>query len=340
MNRKYDWKNVLPEAPAQFHQRICETLEALPQEKIVYKMSRKKYLIFVAVAVMIFSSLTVFAALKWNQRAIERFGVDEELQQSLSESGYSDQSMQSVEDNGLTITLKQTVQDENLIYILFQITAEQGVLTENNAMDYALNFSNGEDAYASITSGFADSIQQPETNSSREYEIWIQKNKDYNFKGASLSCNFSALRESDGKAGLVKDLTTGGWNFSIDLSANDSVSYTINRTVKLAGCDVMIYKLRLSPLSYSIYCDGEDVQALQEANGIHFNELDITYPLVINGVQYTDGTVLPQEVILMSEGFQEDNGDYTADGKFGSALDMSRIQAITLEGSEEVIVIK
>ncbi|TCL56959.1 uncharacterized protein DUF4179 [Kineothrix alysoides] len=340
MSKIYDWENVLPEVPAQFHNKICKALDSLPQEKRICRLSRKKYIIFVAAAVMLFSSLTVFAALKWNQRAIERFGADENLQQSLSESGYSDQSVQSVSDSGITITLEQTIQDENLIYILFRITAEQGDITANSAMDYELNFSNGMDAYASISSSFTDSFQQPETSGSREYEIWIQKNTDYDFNGASLSCNFSALQEYGEKAGTAKELAKGEWNFSIDLSANDSVSYDINRTITLADCNVKVRSLRLSPLSYSIYCDGDDVQALQKANGINFNELDITYPLIITGIQYTDGTVLPQEVLLMSEGFQEESGEYTAVGKFGDVLDMSQIQAIILGDSTETIPIK
>lgn len=340
MSKRYDWENALPEVPPLFHSKVCKALDSLPQEKEIYRLSRKKYIIFVAAAIMLFSSLTVFAALKWNQRAVERFGANEKLQQSLSESGYSDQKIQSVTDNGIMITLEQTIQDENLIYILFRITAEQRELTENSAMDYELSFSNGMDAYVSISSGFSDSFQQPETSRSREYEIWIQKNTDYDFNGASLSCNFSALQEYEEKTESAKDLATGEWNFSIDLSANDSVSYDINRTITLAGCNVKVHGFRLSPLSYSIYCDKEDVQALQKANGINFNELDITYPLIITGIQYTDGTVLPQEVILMSEGFQEDNEEYTAVGRFGDALDMSRIQAIILGDSKETIPIK
>ncbi len=122
--------------------------------------------------------------------------------------------------------------------------------------------------------------------------------------------------------------------------SDQSVQSAADSGITLAGCNVNVRSFRLSPLSYSIYFDGKDVQALQKANGINFNELDITYPLIITGIQYTDGTVLPQEVLLMSEGFQEENGEYTAVGKFGDALDMNQIQAIILGDSTETISIK
>ncbi len=337
--KRYDWENALPKETKEFHEKICEVLNALPEEGRIYRMSKKGYVVAALAAIMLFGSISVFAAIKWNERAADNFGADKELQKSLSNEGYSNQDIQTVSDHGITVTLEQTIQDENLIYILFRVASENLELTENNGMGYKIKFSNGMDSYTSISSGFVDEIAQPEIGSSREYEIWIQKNTEYDFEGATLTCDFNALQKYEGKAGAVKDLVTGQWKFNIDLSVNASVEYQINKTVAFDGCDVKIHKIKLSPISYTVYCDGDDIRALQKANNIDFNECDTTYPLIISGIRYKDGTLISEKGALMSEEFSGEGEDFIATGRFTNAIDRNQVLEIIFDNMKDGISI-
>lgn len=340
MKQVYNWDSALPKESEKFHSKLCEVLHSLPEERKTYRALNKRYIPIFALTVVLLSSITVFAAIQWYDRAADNFGASEKLQQSLTEDGYSSQNIQSVAANGITVTLEQTIQDENLIYILFKVTSNNIELTENNAMGYNIKATNGVDFYTSISSGFVDEYSQPDIGNSRDYEIWIQKNTDYYFKGAELSVDFNALQEYEGKAGPVKDLVKGQWGFSIDLSVNNSVTFDVNKTVSIDGCNIAIHKIKLSPLSYTIYCDGDDVKTLQKVDNIKFDELDITYPLIISAIQYKDGTELQEEDGLMSEGFGEKSEEYIATGKFSKVFDMNHIEAIIFGDKKTRISIK
>ncbi len=328
MKQMYDLENDFPKVTEEFHKKICEVLHDLPEEERYCRMNKKKFVLAIAMGVMMISTITVYAAVRWNQRALDNFSANNQQQEQLAEDGYSSQLVQSVSDNDITISVEQTIQDKNLIYILFKVTSDNLQITENNAMGYNIKATNGPDFYTSMSSGFVDEFLQPDISNSREYEIWIQKKTDYDFTGAKLSINFNALQEYEGKAGPTNDLVKGQWDFSIDLSANNSVTLVVNKTVSVDGCDIAVHKIELSPLSYTIYCDGDDVKALQKADNINFDELDITYPLIISAIQYKDATEIQESGGLMSESFNKESKEYIATGKFSKVIDMNQIQAI------------
>ncbi len=337
MMNMYDWENAFPKETEKFHTKLCNVLDVLPKEAKIIKRPKKRYVVAIVAAVMMLSSITAFATLKWNQRAIDNFGADEQMQEKLSDGGYSEQNVQSISENGVTVTLKQTIQDDNLIYILFNVTADNMEITEDNDMNLEISFSNGENPYSSISNGFVDEFEQPEVNNSRDYEIWIQKNANYNYNDVNLICNFSSLQKYEGKTGPTKDLVTGQWGFKIDLSANDSVEYNINKIVTIDGCDIKINRLKLSPISYTLFCDESDVKMLGEADSINFEECDNFYPLLISGINYTDGTGISEENGLMSEEFNE---DYIAVGKFTNAIELDKIKSILLNDNKAEVAIK
>lgn len=326
MGNMYDWEQDFPQVTKGFHGKICSTLEGLPEAKTV-RIQRKRYLVLVAAALMVVSSITVLAAVRWNQRAIDRFGADEQMQEKLSNQGYSAQDIQVVSDNGITIKLEQSIQDDNLIYLLFRVSADNMEITEDNGMGLTLNFSGKGDAYQSISNSF---VEKSVSGNDREYEIWVQKAPDYNYQGATLTCKFDSLKEYQGKAGASKDVVKGEWDFTIDLSANASTEYALDKTIAVEGCDVGISRVQLSPISYTLYCKGSDVELLGDKLGIHFEQLDSFYPLQITGVDYTDGTEIKEEIGIMSEKFDKTAGEYIAVGRFTKTIDMEKVQAILL----------
>ncbi len=340
MKNMYDWENGFPKVTEKFHNKLCNSLNVLQEERRIYNVSKKKYAVLIAGAIMMFSSITALAAIKWHQRAIDNFGANELMQEKLSNEGYSEQNVQSISDNGVTVTLEQTIQDDNLIYILFNVTADNMEITGDNAMNLKMSFSNGENPYISISNGFVDESEQPAVNNSKEYEIWIQKSADYNYNDVNLTCKFNSLQKYEGKAGPTKDLVTGQWAFKIDLSASASVEYNIDKTVTIDGCDIKINRLKLSPISYTLFCDENDVKILGEADGINIEECDNFYPLLISGINYMDGTGISEENGIMSEEFDEDYGDYVAVGRFTKVIEMDKVKSILLGDSKAEVAIK
>jgi hypothetical protein len=340
MKQVFNWENVMPEEPETFQHRIYKVLDSLPEEQKEFHISRKKYVPIFVLVIFLLSSITALAALKWNDRAVDNFGADEKMQKSLSDKGYSKQDVQSVNNNGITVTLKQTIQDENFIYMLFNVSSKNKKITEDNAMSYSMEATNGSDFYSSISASFVDKLKDPSISNDREYEIWIQKNAEYNFNHAKLNCNFNALQEYEGKAGPERDLVKGQWNFIIDLSSNTSSTFEMKKAVLIDGCNITIQKIKISPLSYTIYCDGKDVKELQKVKNIKFDELETTYPLIISAIQYKDKISVQEEVALMSEGFDQKNGEYVATGKFSKAIDMNQIQSVLFGDKKTSVSIK
>ncbi|WOO39110.1 DUF4179 domain-containing protein [Anaerocolumna sp. AGMB13020] len=330
----------MPKETEHFHQKICEVIQSLPEDGSYHRLTSRRLIPVFALAIFLLSSVTVFAAIKWNDRAVDHFNADEKMQHNLSEEGYSRQDIQSVMDNSITVTLKQTIQDENMIYLLFNITTDNIELSENNLLSYDMKVNDSSDFYTSISSGFVDKFTEPKVSNSREYEIWIQKDTSYNFSDAILNCNFNALQETTDKGGAVVDLARGQWNFNINLKVKDSITINLNKNVSIDGCNVLVRSLKISPLSYTLICSGQDVRELQRLNNIDLNELDITYPLIISGIKYEAGTIIPQIAGLMSEGFADESGDYIAIGKFSDAIDIEQIQSILFGEKKNELIIK
>lgn len=111
---------------------------------------------------------------KWN-RAAEVFAATQLLQDCLAMEPVAQESAQSVTDNSVTIRLIQTAQDSNCFYALFDVTAEDGTLIdENNALDMHIDYHGAENPLCAMSWGFADNLQQDMANS-RYFEIFGTK---------------------------------------------------------------------------------------------------------------------------------------------------------------------
>lgn len=121
--------------------------------------------------------MTVGAAglFKWNVRAAEVFAATQLLQDCLAMEPVAQESAQSVTDNSVTIRLIQTAQDSNYFYALFDVTAEDGTLIdENNALDMHIDYHGTENPLCAMSWGFVDNLQQDMANS-RYFEIFGTK---------------------------------------------------------------------------------------------------------------------------------------------------------------------
>lgn len=336
----HDWNSAFPKEPEQFHERVQAVLQNLPEERSSKVMKKKIWGCVAAACALALCSVSTYAAVQhwnWNRHAVEEFNVDEPMQEKLTEENYARVDKQSVTDNGVTITLEQTVQDENLVYLLFNITAEDEELTTDHSMHMQLKYSNGKDPYLGMAWGFVDDLDQPEESNGRLYEVWLERDLSYDFTDSKINWKFTALEGApEVKAGIGKILAEGDWSFEIDTSnTNSAVSYGIDKDIVIGGCSVHVDEIKLSPLSYTLSCNGADVKKLAKKQGVNWKELEGLASIQLSGICYDDGSVIGQEYGVMREHWGK---TYVATGRFTTVVDVEKITGFILGDETEIEV--
>lgn len=334
-----NWNREFPEVPAHVHQTVLSTLAGLDERKgkKVKRMKKSKLMILIAAAVAVLGT-TVSAAeiFKWNRRAAEVFVADEEQQKELVTDQIAQETHQTVTDAGLTIQAVQTIQDNNCFYALFEITAEEESMqiTADHSMGVLFNYPDGEDPFGYLGWGFVDDRQQTVSNS-RYYEIYGTKavpgQGDLNMKIQFTSLNAPGAKAMDGEP-----ILEGNWEFMLNLHTMEPVRCELNREYKIAGCDIMVRTVELTPISAKLSCDLEDARQLEKLEGVNLDQTDSLASLFINGVKYQDGTVVEEE------GYQElqvgwENEIYTKTARLTAVIDPDRVSALLVgENMDEI----
>ena len=334
-----NWNREFPEVPEHVHQTVLSTLAGLDERKgkRVKRMKKSKMIILIAAAVAVLGT-TVSAAeiFKWNRRAAEVFVADEEQQKELVTEQIAQDSSQTVTDNGLTIQAVQTIQDNNCFYALFEIKAEDESIqiTQDHSMSFLFDFPDGESPFGALGWHFVDEESQAVSNS-RYFEIIGTKTRPES-KDLHMKIQFTSLNAPGAKAMDGEPILEGNWEFMLDLHTAESVRYELNREYKIAGCDVMIRTVELTPISAKLSCDMEDARQLEKLEGVNLDQTDSLASLWINGIQYQDGTIIEEE------GYQEplirfEDGVYEKTARLTTVIDVDKVSTLLVgENMDEI----
>ena len=336
-----NWNREFPEVPEHVHQTVLSTLAGLDERKgkRVKRMKKSKMIILIAAAVAVLGT-TVSAAeiFKWNRRAAEVFVADGEQQKELVTEQIVQDSSQTVTDNGLTIQAVQTIQDNNCFYALFEITAEDESIqiTQDHSMSFLFDFPDGESPFGALGWHFVDEESQAVSNS-RYFEIIGTKTRPES-KDLHMKIHFTSLNAPGAKAMDGEPILEGNWEFMLDLHTAESVRYELNREYKIAGCDVMIRTVELTPISAKLSCDMEDARELEKLEGVNLDQTDSLASLWINGIQYQDGTIIEEE------GYQEplirfEDGIYEKTARLTTVIDVDKVSALLVGESMDEIAL-
>lgn len=340
--KRNEWKEHFPEVPDPIHQMMIETLDGLEEreEHHMKKSNRikKRTIILLAAALIGAMGMTAGAAglFKWNERASEVFEADEVLQDHLVMEQVAQEGYQTVTDNGITIRLVQTVQDSNCFYALFDVTAEDGTLIdENNSLDMRLDYHGAEDPFCAMSWGFVSAMDQ-EASNSRYFEIYGTK---MNPDSSDLNMNicFVSLNKQGEKAADDMPLVEGNWDFTLSVHPSKLTTIDVNDTFTIAGCPVYVQTVELSPLSVTLICKGEDIHALETSQGVDLMQLDTLRPMMINGVKYQDGSIIDNNPgISLSESL-DTNGEYVNITRFSKVVEPEKTVALLMGDDMEEI---
>lgn len=309
--RHVDWNQEYPEVPKTVHNSVLDALSRLDeqkQEENTMKKTPKKRILFIAATLTALLGTTAAASgiFQWNERASQVFEADKAIQDELTMEQMAQDVSQSITDQGITITAIQTIQDKTRFYALFEVKAEdpEQKITADYSMDYTIDLGEKEDPFCMLGWGFVPEDVQ-EVSNTRYFEIYGTKNEQSE-EDLTMNLNFTALRgEPDKKAGEGEILTSGEWNFTLDIHTFEMHSYTIDTEYQLGGESVHVISIALSPLTMEIVYDGSDIRALEAKQNVNLNELDELHGIYPTGVRYEDGTTTKEELMIsLSEGFE------------------------------------
>lgn len=333
------WSNEFPEVPEYVHQTVLSTLEELNcrEVKRVKHMKKRTIIILAAVLVVILGT-TVSASeiFKWNEKATEVFEAEEEQQKELVMDQIAQEEYQTISNSGLTIRAVQTVQDVNCFYALFEIIAEDNIIqiAPDNDMSFLIDYQGKEDPFSMFGCGFVDENRQ-EISNSRYYEIFGTK-ADANKKDLNMTIHFTSLDAPGEKAFEGAKILEGNWEFSLNVHTTDTTYFEINKEYQIAGCNVMIKAVELTPISVKLICDEISARELEKLEGVNIDQADSLSSLFINGVKYKDGTVVEED------GFQElsvrcGNGNYEKTARFSKVIDVEKVSALLVGDNKDEI---
>ncbi len=337
-----------PDVPDCVHQAVLDALKKVEtiseQEKeIAPKRGRhyKKRVILLAAAIMTIFATTAFAAelFSWNKRAVELFDSSKELQDKLVEEEIAKDEYASVTENGLTIRAIQTIQDANCFYALFEVESDDPsvLLDENSEMDVVYDWGGEESPFCAMSWGFADGEKE---GSGRMYEIFGVKNDNNLEKDLVMNLHFSALRQGGEKAMKGEIAIEGNWDFSLAVHQTEGIHFSLEQEFSIAGYQVLVHEIIMSPISATIICDGVDIKEMEQGEGICLDQLDTLYPMLLNGIVYEDGSILDEEGNQdLSEGFLE-NGNYYKTFRLSSVAEVEKVTELLLGEQKDRIIIR
>ena len=345
MNRA-DWE--MPEVPENVHQAVLEALKKLDtiednaERKIDMRGKRykKRVTLLIAAAMTAILGTTVLATelFSWNERAEEVFDSNKELQDKLVEDEFAKDEYKSVTNNGLSITSLQTIQDENCFYALFEVKAEDPsiVIDENSDMEYSIDWGGKENPFSMRESQF---IKKEDEENSGYFEIYGQKADTTSTEDTVMNVHFTALQKQREKAAAGENILTGEWDFSVTIHQIPGTSYQVEKECQIAGYSILVHEVRISPLTVTVICDGNDMKALEKGQGLSLDQCDVL-PIWVSGLKYQDGMVQTEENRKMTEGYDEE-GNYFMTGRFSSVAEVEKIKAILLgEDMAEVEILQ
>jgi|GEM_PF-1868851 hypothetical protein len=351
---RLNWERTFPSTTEKFHNGIEIALDKIVMEnyKAKKQMSIKTKVLLIAAAVIVLGGITANAAglFKWDSRVAEEFNADEKQQDYLALKGLTEQKDVSATDNGLTIKLIQTVQDKNYIYIALDITTPEHIMIDNsNRFDSThIQFGGISGGYG-YSSSFLNKSRDDKPVNNKMYIVHIQKDPKTDVNGRDIILTFKNLVTNK------KTVLEGEWVLSWTMHFNDSTrDYDLSQVYNMAGYEVLIKKVEITPLSITVYFKGDDLQKIEddmekdnknrkvvERNNREgfFEIFDILRLKTVRGFKYKDGTYIQLETSHNGGrgSINKKTGEFSYTAIFDKIVNVEEIESVILGENETEI---
>ena len=315
-------KDIYKKVPESFHMQLCQTLDQLEDAPGRIHIHSKRYVLILAAAILACASITAAAVglMRWHERASVYFGTEKELEDQLTMKGAAVPQDAVVEENGLEFRAIQAVRTDQYDYFLLQMSVPETLEWNEDILFEEVDV-NGPygGCSASFVSGSLEDhtvlleVQlYPDSDSSDtdEARIWLK-----NLVQTERSVVTDCLMEGEWEIPLV-----------MPSSEADTVTFYPEQTLSLAGHELHITKVEISPFQLYLYTDMDE--ALHAVWG---------HRTGLAGVWYKDGTVVEEDGISLSmSGHQDETGSFCFKMPLEQAIDPTEIAGILIQdGTEE-----
>lgn len=318
--------DMYQQVPEEFHSRLMETLDRLPEEK-KQKNAKvfpvRKWLVLGAAAVLALGAVTVTAAeiFQWQRQAKERFGVSDELADELTLNGVTREENTVVESQGLEIRLLQSVRTEDSCYYLCRLSLPEGISVNPDIV-----FENiSAEADVELGGLTADVVADSENEEQMLLEIQILLEEGINYTGQSVTVHLSNLAQTE-KTEITQMLLEGNWNLPLTLlGETETVLYQVGQKVPFGEHELLIEKVQASPFELRVYMDQEEAQ-----HALTY------YQTAVTGVRNVDGSVTDENGGMGSRfGYvEEEIGAYYCQVELEQAIDPAKVAGLIFNDGE------
>ena len=324
------YKNV----PDQFHSRFMDTIDEIyaieeDHEKYYGRYRTKRIVLLAAVLVLALSTITVSAAyiFAWNQEALDKLGVSEELAEQMNQEGIAKQEHAEVSAEGVNITAIQSVMTDDYCYVLLSVSVPEQII-----MDGVLF----RETYAESDVEFEGCVVNPVTNPASGYgksseSLWeaiLMTDDALDYSGADVVIVLQDLCRSDLQAETDETLVEGEWRIPLTLPYESEVlEINQERTILLSHHEVKIKRTEVTPFKVRLYGDNEE----ELKHAIHYEKKNVP------GIIYQDGTFVEEDAIInVTYGHNDGKtGEYYIDINLPVAIDITQYADIVLEDNAD-----
>lgn len=323
------YKNV----PDQFHSRFMDAVDLIEKKEEKHRRyGTKQMILLVAVLILALSTITVGAAyiFAWNQAALDKLGVSEELAEQMNQEGIAKQEHAAISAEGVNITAIQSVMTDDYCYVLLSISVPEQIV-----MDGVLF----RETYAESDVEFEGCVVSPVTNPASGYgksseSLWeaiLMTDDALDYSGADVVIVLHDLYRSDLQAEFDETLVEGEWRIPLTLpSESEVLEINQERTIRLSHHEVNIKRTEVTPFKVRLY--GDDEEELKHA--IHYQKKNVP------GIIYQDGTFVEEDSIInVTYGHNDGKtGEYYIDINLSVAIDITQYADIVLEDNSDMSV--
>lgn len=317
--------------PEEFHRRLMDTLETLPEEeqhvngehiKIYRRPGLKKWLVIGAAAVLALGSMTVAATeiFKWREQAKERFGVSDELEDELTMSGVTRPESTVVETDSIDFELLQSVRTGNSCYYLCEIAIPEGIAVDEDTIFESF------DVEANVeTDGMTANLVWDEQEENRlllEIEIFLPEGTDC--AGQEAVIHMSNLVRAP-KTEVTEILLKGNWELPVTLlGETEQAVYEVNQRLTFGTHEVLLQKVQAGPFGLRLYMEEEEAR-----HGLMYT------PVSVTGIRDEDGSLVKEDFGINRFGrTDEATGEFYFEVSLEQAVNPGKMRGIVFNDGE------
>lgn len=309
--------DMYQEVPEQFHNRLCDTLEQLDNQKVV-RFSPKRFAVACAVALLATSTVTVGAMelFKWYHAASERFGTDEELENKLTGQGIAIPVEDSHEVNDITMTALQAVKTGKNYYLLAGFEWPKDIEWNGDIL-FEKTEVTANQKFRGCTVNFAG---EPDENGMVYLEIDLQGEPNVDYAGDATIMIANLIQTA--KTAYEDTLMEAQWELTFALpTGEDTRTFLGMQDLPVNGHSLKLDKAELSAFHVKLYTE--------ESLGRHaayYSNMELA------AVEYEDGSrVENYGGFLRHTAAKDEAGKFCFDITLQNAVDVDKVSGLVFK---------